>query len=523
MIYQEYAWYLREDILSNCVILSGGTWSPDNWSKIKRSLGPYRIASALEDSGYTTFVLDHIIELTTEEIIKVLSKHIGEDTLWVGFSSTFFWPERTDSNLNSRTSSDTVDQMYYTSDYSEVQKILTYVKENSNAKLVYGGAKAPHFPVDKNIDYYVTGNADLSVIDLTNYLAGKTDKLLHVEELSIDGSTSFLVDSFKYPEPQVSNVSTHWWNKGYNILPNEGLPIELARGCIFKCKFCNYPLLGKKKGTYLRDPNEIRDEMIKMWESHGTDSYYFTDDTFNDDNDKLEALHKVFTNLPFKPKFTSYLRVDLINKYPHQAELLTEMGLVGTFFGLETLQPESARAIGKGLHPTKVKDRLYWLHEQWKNKVNIEAGFILGLPYDTLGYFNELITWALEEDNPLQSIQFYPLMLFHYDKEKKLEKYSSEFSLNPEVYGYEFNENICYWDLPSQKLSYRTCLDISNKFMDLRMPRNKIASFHMITSLNTGISLDDMYALTQDEIALKYDIPTLNSIKIGQYKSLIGL
>jgi hypothetical protein len=199
------------------------------------------------------------------------------------------------------------------------------------------------------------------------------------------------------------------------------------------------------------------------------------------------------------------------------------MGLIGNFFGLETLQPESAKAIGKGLHPNKVKDRLYWLREKWQDKVNIEAGFILGLPYDTLAYFNDLLAWTLEEDNPLHSIHFYPLMLFHY-KEKELRPYSSEFSINPEIYGYEFNEvNSAFWSLANQKLNYRLCQEISNKFLDLRSPMNKIAGFHMITTLNAGVSLEDIYSLTNDQINQKYDIPTMNLNKINQYKSMVGV
>ena len=504
--------------MSNCIILSGGTWSPPLQAKIKRSLGPYRLCSTLEEHGYSTFVLDHINEFTVDEIIKILSNHVGQDTIWFGFSSTFYWPEKINNGNGERTEKDDLNEMYYTTDYSQVKKVIDFVRQNSNAKIIYGGAKSPYYSennTDDNIDYYVTGNADNSIIDITNYLAGKKDKLHH-----IDGK---IIDSFQYPEPDIKNISTHWWKKHYNILHNEGLPIELARGCIFKCKFCDFPLTGKKKGTYLRDTSQIKEEIIKMWEIHGTDSYLFTDDTFNDDNDKLEDLHKVFTDLPFKPKFASYLRVDLINKFPHQADLLTEMGLIGTFFGLETLQPESARSIGKGLHPNKVKDRLYWLSEKWKNKVNIESGFIIGLPYDNFSYFNELITWSLEEDNPIQAIHFYPLMLFNYGKDSKLKKYVSEFSLNPEIYGYEFDDNIFVWNLPSQKLNYKTCLNIANKFTDLRSPMNKVAGFHMITSLNTGIELQDLYDQTQQEIERKYDIPKMNTDKINEYKRLVGL
>ena len=498
--------------MSNCIILSGGTWSPDNFTKVKRSLGPYRLSSSLEDAGYTTFVLDFANEFTSDEIIKVLSKHLTDDTLWIGFSSTFYWPQKKYDGLELNSN---LSEMYYCSDYNEIKKIIDYVHQNSMAKIVYGGAKAAFYSfvdVDEHIDYYVTGNADVSIINLTDYLSGKADTIQHI--------TGKIIESTKYKEPEIEKITTRWWKKEYNVLPNEGLPIELARGCIFKCKFCDYPLTGKKKGTYLRDTEQIKDEMIRTWESHGTDSYFFTDDTFNDDNDKLENLHKMFGELPFKPKFASYLRIDLLNKFPHQADLLEEMGIVGTFFGLETLQPDSAKSIGKGLNPNKVKDRLYWLHEKWNEKVNIEAGFILGLPHDRLSYFNELLNWSLENDNPLQAIRFYPLMLFN---SKGTNFGGSEFSINSEIYGYEFGESHSNWILPQQKLSYRLCSDVTTKFTELRTPRNKISGFQVITALNSGINLYDIYKMSEEEVVAKYNIPELNKQKFGDYKRMVGL
>lgn len=501
--------------MSNCIILSGGTWNSEDRCSVYRSLGPYRLASALEDAGYSTFVLDYINKFTIEEILNVLKKHIGKETLWIGFSSTFFWqrqrPNQTfkERVADSRGNND-VEDMYYTENYSEIEQLFEFVRSNSQAKIIFGGARTPWFMKDRNIDHYVLGYADTSTVALTDYLAGKSLN-----------SFGRIIDSTKFPEPDVKNIPTRWWN--YPILKGEALPIELGRGCIFKCKFCSYALTGKKKGTYVRDLEQVRDELIKTWEIHGTDTYFFTDDTFNDDNDKLEILHKLFTSLPFKPKFSTYLRIDLINKYPHQADLLTDMGLVGNFFGLETMQPESAKAIGKGLNPNKVKDRLYWLREKWENKVNMEAGFILGLPYDNLAYFNELLSWSLEEDNPLQSILYYPLMMFNYGKEDPLSKYGSEFSINPEVYGYTFQEDLKYcWDLKTQKLNYRMCLDIANKFNDLRNPMNKISGFYVPAALSTGISLEDIYSLSEEETIKKYDIPSLNSNKFLEYKSMVG-
>jgi radical SAM superfamily enzyme len=506
--------------MTQCIILTGGTNAPKSMSRIQRSLGPYRIASALNEAGYTTFVLDYIIHLTNDEIKTALKKHLTEDTLWVGFSSTFYWKNNTTSFDDSLK-----EKMYYT-DINYIDDIIDYIRTNSKAKLLYGGAKAPFFLADDRIDYYVIGYSDVSVIELTKSIQNNTtEDLIDCKDYPIGDSTTKIVDSSKYPEPKLDNITTHWWNKDFNILPNEGLPIELARGCIFKCKFCTYPLLGKKKGTYLRDASMIGDEMIKMWENSGTTAYYFTDDTFNDDNDKIESLHKVFTSLPFKPQFSAYLRLDLINKFPHQADLLTEMGLIGTYFGIETFQADSAKAIGKGLAPNKVKDRLFWLEEKWNNKVNIGAGFILGLPYDTHDYFNELINWCMQPDVPLQQISFYPLFLFARNKDnvERLRAYTSEFSLHPDIYGYVFKEDNMNWELPSQNLSYAECQKIANYFSSLVYPNNKVAEFQMITNLNVGVKIEDLYTLTESEIHKKYNMEMLTNQRVNEYKQMIGV
>jgi hypothetical protein len=204
------------------------------------------------------------------------------------------------------------------------------------------------------------------------------------------------------------------------------------------------------------------------------------------------------------------------------------MGLIGTFFGLETLNYDSGKAIGKGLHPNKVKDRLYWLHDLWKNKVNMSAGFILGLPYDTQDYFYDLISWCLEDDNPLQEILFNPLHLvnvssFPEDRQSVLKRmnYVSEFSLNPDIYGYQF-ENTSSWKLPAQDLTFTGCKNIASSFTEMIHQKNKVAAFGMTSLLNIGVSLDDLYNLTQGQLVQKYDIEFLAKNKIDEYKKLIN-
>ena len=489
------------------IILSGMTPEEEHNPRIARSLGPYRIASSLIKEGYTVKVIDYIQYLSEDEILNAVKTHLTENTLWVGYSSSFFFNRgKIESKLQ---------KLYQTNNVSVIHKVYDYIKSNSSAKIVYGGSWAITNQCDPKVDYYVASYADTSVVDLTKFLSGKKPTLDHSQQLDI-GST--LIDSGKYEEPKMGSIQTFWHHDAFDLLPQEGIPLEFARGCIFKCKFCAYPLLGKKKGTYIRDMAQVRDELVELWETKGTESFYITDDTFNDDNDKMEEFHKLFTSLPFKPKFSAFLRLDLIDRFPHQADLLTEAGLVGTFFGVETLNHKSAKCIGKGLHPDRVKNRLSILRSKWKGVVNMSMGLIMGLPYDDDAYFNEVYDYITSPDYPVQNTSFNPLVMV--DKNKGVNLYSSEFTMNPEIYGYSFDEQ--GWVHKEQNLSYTKCLEIANYFNSIKLRDEYIADFQVITYLNLGIKLDEVLNLSYNQLHDKYDIPKMNQNRLTVYKQLVG-
>ena len=47
-------------------------------------------------------------------------------------------------------------------------------------------------------------------------------------------------------------------------IPEKFCPIEISRGCIFKCKFCPFALNGKQKGEGIRCMDPIRDELVQL-------------------------------------------------------------------------------------------------------------------------------------------------------------------------------------------------------------------------------------------------------------------
>ena len=144
-------------------------------------------------------------------------------------------------------------------------------------------------------------------------------------------------------------------------MPDEVLPLELSRGCRFKCKFCSFPLLGKKPTDerYLRSEKSVYDELKSNYEEFGTTKYNMLCDTFNETTKKLEMLCRVQEKLKIQLRFSCYLRIDLLGAHKDQINLLHEVGLNTCHFGIESLNYESSKAIGKGFNNEKIKDTLH--------------------------------------------------------------------------------------------------------------------------------------------------------------------
>jgi hypothetical protein len=465
----------------------------------RRTLGPYRIAQALKDAGYTVQVVEWFSSWSRNDLALIMDKLLGPDTLWVGWSSTFMVGNSPPSTPRAHMWSRSLNDMDW---------LFDYIKARSKAWLVYGGAYAHLFAFDDRIDTYITGYADTSVIAYTHSLAQ-------------GNLPPRFVDSRTYPEPDPAHIDTDWSDPSYCLLPNEALPIEMARGCIFQCKFCSYPLIGKKKGTYQRPVEQIRDQMLRAHATTGCNRFYFTDDTFNDDRERLAELHAMFKTLPFKPQFSCFLRLDLIERWPETADLVLDMGLVGCFFGVETFNKKSAQCVGKGLDPKRTKAELVRLRALWGDRVLVSVGLILGLPYDTEEYFKELEAWATDPACPVDNLSINTLWLGPPAPEGATQSDGwSQFNLNLDVYGYKRVGR--GWSLPSNSLDNAVCDRWRSRIIGLFKDRARISEFYVQDYANLGIGLEEMKSMSVEAIHRKYPISRLLVNRQREYqKSLI--
>jgi radical SAM superfamily enzyme YgiQ (UPF0313 family) len=120
---------------------------------------------------------------------------------------------------------------------------------------------------------------------------------------------------------------------------------------------------------------------------------------YNDSEYKIKSLYdEVWSKLPFKPEWVSYLRLDLIWHTPDSAEWLKESGCRLGSFGIETLHDKAGKGVGKGLGKTRIIETLSHLKDVWKDDVLVNVLMIAGLPYEPYDHIVETMNWLRTSD-----------------------------------------------------------------------------------------------------------------------------
>ena len=498
---------------ADCILLYGDDLIPTS-----KYAGTFRIATELRNHGYSVQCIDlSSYDSVDKEFLEVMDNLIGDNTLWIGISTTFMHRVFDYPYYKSQS---TFDKKY--AQNPEISKniefFVDYVKQrNPNTKLVAGGSR--RFMLDKFGFKIFRMNSDTEIIEYTDYLAKKTSKLrLDFLNSVVDGS------EFKnFTESQIL------YQKNDIIAPLDTLPIEISRGCIFKCKFCSFPLNGKKKGEWVKQSHILLDEFNRNYDLHGVTDYVFSDDTYNDSEEKVKRLYDdVYSKLNFKLNFTTYIRLDLMMRFPSTVDYLKESGLKSAIFGIETLNHKSAKAIGKGLDPAL---QIQFVEEIKKNQfkdILTYSGFIMGLPNDTPDDLLAMEEFLFSDKNKLDDFIVEPLFIIpsHIDNVNKT--FYSEFDLEYEKYGYECYEQIedfafteIRWKNHVTGMSFDESFAFSRRLnaQVKKSSKYKVGGFGYAWFRSIGVNSQDLMTLSRSEIHQRYNVRQLLEKKKKQYKT----
>jgi hypothetical protein len=408
---------------------------PTTQINFNRTIGPYKIAHWLRKHGYQAQVIDFISRFSEEQLYNMITHFITPSTSIIGVSTTFLtnmrypWPNNETRRIP----------------YGMWMVLSRIRKEYPYIKIVAGGYMSDRIPdygiFDDTVMTYTGSNED-AFLEYVKYVKkqGKAPlgTLTFPSMKSRENRPRMVYSS---PRSTTYNIETDdfRFTKQDGILPNEPLPLDVSRGCIFACRFCQYPHLGKGKLDYIRGMEYLEEELRQNYENFGTTMYYMLDDTFNDTEWKMGEFLKMTQRLPFKIKYVSYLRADLIHRFPDTAHMLKESGLWGAYHGIESLHPYASNLVGKAWSGKSAREFIPKLfHDIWKGEIPQTLSFIVGLPKETKEDVLSTKDWFI--DNNLYNAHFKGLALFGKDNEASRYSIHSEFDKNSEKYGFWFEE-----------------------------------------------------------------------------------
>ncbi|MGI9568983.1 MAG: B12-binding domain-containing radical SAM protein, partial [Desulfobulbia bacterium] len=401
-----------------------------------KTRGAYNVANSLRSHGYQVRVINELMWILAnheEEFLWYLEDIISSETELIGFSTTFL------SAILRREDKETVwsngmatwdrdgtrpidnhDHFILDSGFERFIRTLRFLAPN--AKIIMGGdGQFSNYLWHTGLfDHWIRGLAENSILKFLS--TPNPPPEYNFDTLGI-GHDFHNVD-FR-------------WHESDAIMPGEVLPLELSRGCRFKCKFCSFPLLGRnpKDLTYIRSAESIAAELRDNYVRFGTKNYMILCDTFNESNEKLDILARARDMASIDFSFSCYIRIELLHKFPQQIKNLKNLGTKSMHFGIESFNYESGKSIGKGLRKEAIIETLEQCREEMPDTLR-HASLIAGLPHETPETFNEWAQELCDGKTPLTSFNVKALRIAP-DPKKNTVLFSSEFDLNAEKYGYD--------------------------------------------------------------------------------------
>lgn len=339
----------------------------------RRPPGPHRIATVLRSEGWDCEVIDFAGLWSLEELKELAKSRITSYTVFVGFGVMFdVWRDTVMEDFSS----------WLRKTYPNVKQII--------------GGQWPPVDDSANIDYYITGYAEKAMLELAKTLIGNQPlskisfdpKYFGKKKKVISGNTF-------YPSFPMKSLMIDYEDRDF-LNSNEWLTIEAGRGCKFKCPYCTYPILGVK-GDYSRDAEDFAKQLQVTYDKYGITNYFVSDETFNDRSDKIIKFADAVETLNFEPWFTGFIRGDLLVSRKQDWEHLSRMRFLGQFYGIETMNHESAKAIKKGMHPDKLLPGLLEAKDYFNNHgrklYRGMIALIVGMPYESKESIAQSFKW----------------------------------------------------------------------------------------------------------------------------------
>jgi len=313
------------------------------------SLGPYYVQASLRSAGYDA----EVIPVHEDREAAALKAIVERKPRVIGFSVDI-------SNVD------------------QSARCARALREASGALIIAGG---PHVTLEKRqllVDYplydaLVIGEGEETMLDLVRGLESDApiDRLVGTVWMSrgmikTNGERPLIedLDSLAFPK--------------YADIPFNGHihPIITSRGCPWDCVFCCTKKLYSSRRWRARSPENVVAELFDI-RDRGFRRVGIWDDAFNTDIRRAKAIFRLILRegLDLEYSFPNGVRADCLDD--ELVSLMRRVGVVRIPFGVEDLDPDIAKGIGKNLKLSTLREACELLH---RYGYTTEAFMVVGLP-----------------------------------------------------------------------------------------------------------------------------------------------
>jgi len=359
----------------------------------ERTLWPHRVATFLRMNDWDSEVIDFTAFWKLEELQELVRSRTSLNTVMFCFGTAFLNPW---------------------SPY--LNEFISWLKtEYPSIPVVVGGNNAMVTPAE-NVDYWVDSYGENAVLALCQHLIGTLGAPL-LTDPAFFGSKKVIRGLYHYPSAPLNTYLVDYEDRDF-MMPWECPQIETARGCMFSCSYCNFPIIGQAKDVSV-SKEEFKHQMQTGYEKWGIRNWRVMDETFNDRPEKLQKYAAAVDELNYNPWICGFARGDLVVKHREHWDTYIRLGFLGHSMGIETFNPEAGKLVRKGMDPDKLKDGLLEfqaytdIHAPNRYRANIQM--ICGIPGESVESWNDSLKW-LNTNWTRQSASAHILEVPDYDE-----------------------------------------------------------------------------------------------------------
>lgn len=249
-------------------------------------------------------------------------------------------------------------------------------------------------------DFAVYGEGEITFSELISHLKGET-AIGKIKGLIYKFGDRIITNP---PREQIKDLDSIPY-PAYDLFKMNRYPmhrIVTSRGCPFKCVFCNSSSIWLGNWRK-RAPEQIVEEIEYVMKKYKKKTFFFNDNSFNIDLNRVEKLCRIILDKKLKFLWTTPVRAEIITK--EIAQLMKKSGCYNVGIGVESANNDILLTIKKKTTIEAIQKGIRIFKEAG---IEVLGQFVIGSPGDTLETVKESIEFA--KKSGLDFIMFYSIL-----------------------------------------------------------------------------------------------------------------